>query len=95
MKLIRVFIKNFKGIDSARTIELEKDGLTLLDGPNGFGKTTIFDVIELCLRGKLYKTTVNRDVTADRADYSKAFYQNNSEDDVILKAHFKNKFGEE
>lgn len=95
MKLIRVFIKNFKGIDSARTIELEKDGLTLLDGPNGFGKTTIFDVIELCLRGKLYKTTVNRDVTADRADYSKAFYQNNSEDDVILKAHFKNKFGED
>lgn len=95
MKLIKVFIKNFKGIDSAKTIELEKDGLTLLDGPNGFGKTTIFDVIELCLRGSLYKTTVNKDVTADRADYSKAFYQNNIEDDVIIKAHFKNISGDD
>ncbi|MEX1014580.1 MAG: AAA family ATPase, partial [Candidatus Paceibacterota bacterium] len=95
MKLIKIYIKNFKGVESDKTIELKEDGLTLFDGPNGYGKTTIFDVIELCLRGSLYKTTVNKEVTADRADYSKAFYQNNIEEDVIIKTHFKNSSGDD
>ncbi|WP_397548084.1 AAA family ATPase [Rossellomorea yichunensis] len=42
----RLYIENFKTIDKA-VISFENQDITVLDGPNGFGKTTIFDSIEL------------------------------------------------
>ena len=75
MKFLKVYIKNFKGIKRAKVIELDK-GTTLLTGPNGFGKTTIFDAIELCLTGSLHRTEVKKGVTDDRKSYIKPFFQN-------------------
>lgn len=48
MKIKKIYIENFKGIKDKKIITFD-DQSSLLIGPNGFGKTTIFDVLELCL----------------------------------------------
>lgn len=94
MRLIKCYIENFKGIDSKQIIDFEKNGLTLFDGPNGYGKTTIFETIELCVTGDLNKTKQRVNVTADLSDYSKAFFQNDDSKDVVLKIHFQREDGQ-
>lgn len=54
MKIEKLLIKNFKNIQNTSIINFDKN-ISLLIGPNGFGKTTIFDAIELALTG-----TINR-----------------------------------
>ncbi len=85
LKLLKIYIENFKGIDSPKIIDLEDCNFSILSGPNGFGKTTIFDAVELCLSGKLQRTDSFSDVTKDNADYLKPFYQNTKGNDVVLK----------
>lgn len=53
IKLGRLRIDNFKSISSFMEFNLSNNDLILLNGPNGFGKTTIFDAIELCFTGKI------------------------------------------
>lgn len=84
MKIKKVFIKNFKGIEDKKIIELN-DKTSIMIGPNGFGKTTIFDVLELCLTGKINRTFEKRNVTNDNKDYKKPFYQNMIGKDVVVK----------
>ena len=55
MKIEKILIKNFKNIKGTRIIDFQ-ESVTLFVGPNGFGKTTIFDAIELSLTGKNSKT---------------------------------------
>lgn len=52
LKLRRVTLSNFKAFRT-KTVNIESDNLSLLDGPNGFGKTTFFDALELLLTGKV------------------------------------------
>lgn len=52
IKIGRIRIKNFKHIKDLELDFSDRD-LIVLDGPNGFGKTTIFDAIELVLTGKI------------------------------------------
>lgn len=52
MRIGKIKLINFKHIDSLFLDFTDKD-LIVLDGPNGFGKTTIFDAIELVLTGKI------------------------------------------
>lgn len=94
MKLLKLFIENFKGLEGRHIIEFDK-GTTLLTGANGFGKTTIFDVIELCLTGKIHRTEVKKGVTNDKKDYIKPFFQNDSKNEVTLKLHLKKSCGQE
>lgn len=47
-----ILIRNFKSIDEAHLKNLN-NSLTVLDGPNGFGKTSVFDAIELALTGSI------------------------------------------
>ena len=54
-KIKDLIIENFKAIDSWY-IDLTNKDLTILDGPNGFGKTSIFDAIELALTGQIRRT---------------------------------------
>lgn len=54
IKLKSLTIKNFKIFDGTPyTINFLDSNLILLDGPNGYGKTSIFDAIELALTGTL------------------------------------------
>ncbi len=85
IKIHKVFLKNFKGVRQAKVIDFSGASLIILDGPNGFGKTTIFDAIEICLRAKIERTVSYEHVTKKNADHKKPFYQNIKGEDVLLK----------
>lgn len=54
IKLVNISISNFKYIKSEEIVNLEiDDNLTILKGPNGYGKSTIFDSIELLITGDI------------------------------------------
>lgn len=89
MKINKIYIKNFKGIKNKQIVDFSKH-TTLLTGPNGFGKTTIYDVIELCLTGKIHRTNIKKDVTSDRKDYVKPYYQNDASKEVLIKLWLQN-----
>ncbi|MFA7746038.1 AAA family ATPase [Salinicoccus roseus] len=93
MKIKKVYIKNFKGIQNKTIVDFSED-VTLLLGPNGFGKTTVFDVIELALTGEIYRTRQKK-VTNHYKDYLKPYFQNNIEKPVILKLWLENNQKEE
>ena len=53
IKLGRMIIENFKSFIEPMLFNFTGNDLVLFDGPNGFGKTTIFDAIELCFTGEI------------------------------------------
>lgn len=89
IQLHKIYIENFKGVYQPIVVDFDQRQLTILNGPNGFGKTTIFDVIELCLRGLMQRTMTYNDVTKKNADHKKPFYQHKPEQDVLLKVWLK------
>ncbi len=94
MRIKKIYIKNFKGIREKKIIDFGNQ-TSLLIGPNGFGKTTIFDVLELCLTGKMNRTLQKGSVTKDTSDYKKPFYQNTTNEDVVVKVWLEKENGVE
>lgn len=83
-KVKRIYIQNFKHIDKLY-IDFSKKDLIVLDGPNGFGKTTIFDAIELTLTGQIsrVKNTADR-----RYGYNDVLFSNKNNIDTVVKVEF-------
>ena len=52
IKINQISIQNFKLFNNL-IIDFENPTLTVLDGPNGFGKTSFYDAIEVLFTGKL------------------------------------------
>src|SRR5690606_6004927 len=71
-----------------RIIDFDNSDLSILNGPNGFGKTTIFDAIELCLRGKLERTVQFGNIQKNNQNFKKPFYQHTTGRDVVIKSLF-------
>ncbi|NOV04314.1 ATP-binding protein [Paenibacillus planticolens] len=86
----KVLIENFKGIDHL-ILDWSNGQLIVLDGPNGFGKTTIFDAIELALTGKIDRIKKPQDA---RVAYSDVLFSNNPSKDVLLKVQLTTNTGE-
>ena len=55
LKLGRMRIDNFKSFIEPISFDFSGADIVLFDGPNGFGKTTIFDAIELCFTGEIHR----------------------------------------
>ena len=89
----KISISNFKNIKNEIIVDFEKE-VSLLVGPNGFGKTTIFDAIELALTGTIYRIANSR-ITDGRSTFNKAYFQNNTNKDVIIKLLICNQKGEQ
>lgn len=53
VRIGRLRINNFKSFYDVVDFDFSERDLVLFDGPNGFGKTTVFDAIELCLTGQI------------------------------------------
>ncbi len=81
MKIKKILLYNFKNFRNKTVIDFS-DGITFLVGPNGFGKTTIFDAIELGLTGRISRTTK---VTGENISYNKPFFQNEIGHPVVIK----------
>lgn len=81
MRIKKIFLYNFKNFRRETIIDFS-DNITFLVGPNGFGKTTIFDAIELGLTGNISR--INK-VTRENITYNKPFFQNEMGYPVIIK----------
>lgn len=84
MKIKKVLLYNFKNFKYKTIIDFDED-ITFLVGPNGFGKTTIFDAIEIGLTGNLYRVISKDKVTPENIKYNKPFFQNEISKPVIIK----------
>lgn len=62
----RLLIKDFKSFDGALELDFSNQQLTILDGPNGFGKTSIFDAIEVSMTGKISRIIPTDNKLKDR-----------------------------
>lgn len=68
IRIEQVTFKNFKVFgNNPYTIQFSNSQLVLLDGPNGYGKTSVFDAIELALTGNISRliTLENRQNPSD------------------------------
>lgn len=72
MKINKVRIQNFKVFEDA-TINLNSSDIIVFDGPNGFGKTTIYDAIELVFTGRIRRY---EDLKAKLIDGRQVFSEN-------------------
>jgi DNA repair protein SbcC/Rad50 len=92
IKVKRISLENFKGIKPKTVFEFDNadTNVNILSGPNGFGKTTIFDVIEICLTGEFKRVEIFDHVQKKNNHKNKPFFQNTDGEDVILKLWLHN-----
>ncbi|WP_413489238.1 AAA family ATPase [Carnobacterium divergens] len=51
-KIKSISFENFKLFSEEKKVSIPTDSLFILDGPNGYGKTTVFDAIEILIKGE-------------------------------------------
>jgi exonuclease SbcC len=79
----KLYLENFKGLKGKHTVEFGQRA-TLLFGPNGYGKTTIFDALELLLTGRIARIeNENNEHGAKRHESS--VIHNEKDSQVLLK----------
>lgn len=91
MKIKKIYIQNFKVFTKA-TFTFEDFHLLVLDGPNGFGKTSLFDAIELLLTGQIrrYVKLGEKTIKGSQTFGEYPFYNQYGEDgDLIIKAEIE------
>jgi len=79
-------MENYK-IFNKRTLTFEK-GLNIFDGPNGYGKTSVFDAVEFIITGNIKRIATNSSINGTLA-FREIFLANDSSKDLILKAEFE------
>jgi len=72
MKISKIRIQNFKVFNDI-TLDFSSSDIIVFDGPNGFGKTTIYDAIELVFTGKIRRYN---DLKSKLIDGRQAFSEN-------------------
>ena len=61
IELKRIYLENYK-LFTSRSIEF-KHYLSVFDGPNGYGKTSIFDAIEFLITGSISRIKENQTIS--------------------------------
>ena len=85
LKIKRLYVENYK-LFLAKTIEF--DGvLTVFDGPNGYGKTSIFDALEFLITGTISRVIGCSSISGSKT-YESNFMAHDSKKDIILKGEF-------
>ncbi|MBC7535585.1 MAG: AAA family ATPase, partial [Ferruginibacter sp.] len=85
MKINKVRIRNFK-VFKDFLVDFSSSDTIVFDGPNGFGKTTIYDAIELALTGNIRRyDAMKRDLLDGRQTYTENpfFYENAAKEESI------------
>lgn len=92
-KISKIEVKSFKAFRTIK-LNLESCSLLTLDGPNGYGKTSIFDAIELVLTGKISRIErlFAKVMTASKVNYLDNLYWNarSAGADLSIKIQFFN-----
>jgi exonuclease SbcC len=93
IRLVKLSIWDFKGLQGGpHAVEFDTEKyVSLLCGPNGYGKSTIFDAIELCLTGKVSRIEKSKDGKHEDARsvrHSKSPLHNNTTEPFKLELEF-------
>ncbi|MEY3500064.1 MAG: hypothetical protein RL308_1733 [Bacteroidota bacterium] len=87
-KIDQIRIVNFKCIKS-ETFDLSGNNLVLFDGPNGHGKTSVFDAIEIALTGRLRRIT-NSDKILEVGGFDDSAYHLDDEKEILIELNLTN-----
>ena len=82
----RICLENYK-LFTYKEIDFRDALLLVFDGPNGYGKTSIFDAIELLITGEISRVKES-DVIDGKLAYETVFLANDIKKDVIIKGEF-------
>lgn len=74
-KISKIKISNFKPFEEV-LIDFDCSSLITLDGPNGFGKTSIYDALELLFTGRIKRVVERHTNTLARGKQKKQFEEN-------------------
>jgi len=87
IRIKKLLINNFKGVKNQIIVDFQKNGNLnqILSGPNGYGKTTIFEALEVCITGKFERIEVFKDVQLRNKNRNKPFFQNTDGQNVVIK----------
>ncbi|WPM85074.1 AAA family ATPase [Apirhabdus apintestini] len=92
-QISRVEVSSFKAFKHI-LLDLGGASLLTLDGPNGYGKTSIFDAIELLLTGQINRiqNLFNTLLTKNKRDYADNLFWNSrsGDNDLCIKIEFIN-----
>lgn len=92
-KISKIEVSSFKAFKHIY-FDLGESSLLTLDGPNGYGKTSIFDAIELLLTGQINRiqNLFSTILTKKKRDYADNLFWNNrsGENDLCIKIEFIN-----
>ncbi|MBR9754839.1 AAA family ATPase [Cobetia sp. 4B] len=92
-KISKIEVSSFKAFKHV-CLDLSESSLLTLDGPNGYGKTSIFDSIELLLTGQINRiqNLFSTLLTKNKRDYADNLFWNNrsGENDLCIKIEFIN-----
>lgn len=87
VNLKRLYLENYKLFDSKEI--LFEGHLSVFDGPNGYGKTSVFDALEFLITGKISRVSNDLSISGSLA-YSSNFLAKDPRKDVLLKGEFCN-----
>ena len=82
----RLYMENYK-LFPTKDIDFSEAMLIIFDGPNGYGKTSIFDAIELLITGKISRVK-ECDAINGSVSYDTIFFAGKNYKDVIIKGEF-------
>lgn len=92
-QISKIKVSSFKAFKHIY-LDLGDSSLLTLDGPNGYGKTSIFDAIELLLTGQINRiqNLFSTLLTKNKRDYADNLFWNNrsGENDLCIKIEFIN-----
>lgn len=92
-KISKIEVSSFKAFKHI-ILDLGESSLLTLDGPNGYGKTSIFDAIELLLTGQINRiqNLFSTLLTKNKKDYADNLFWNNrsGDNDLCIKIEFVN-----
>ena len=88
IELKRIYLENYK-LFASKSIEFE-NYLSVFDGPNGYGKTSIFDAIEFLITGSISRIKETQTISGTWG-YSTNFLAKEEPKDIIIKGEFLNK----
>ncbi|EPF6162425.1 AAA family ATPase, partial [Citrobacter sedlakii] len=92
-KLSKLRINNFKAFDKVE-FDFESSSLLTLEGPNGYGKTSVYDALELLFTGKIKRIVqlCETIMPGGIKNYSDNLFWNktNGEDDIEISVEMSN-----
>lgn len=91
-KITRIEVSSFKAFKHIG-LDLGASSLLTLDGPNGYGKTSIFDALELLLTGQIKRiqNLFSTLMTANKRNYDDSLFWNtrSGKKDLSIKVEFR------